>query len=131
MRSCENSVFYVMSREFALSCCIWDTWSHLKTSVKGKGTGMPLGLFNLWKMRIKGQQKRKYKRQSRNDRWEKPLSIPNVLASVAYMIDMTVYSQGHPTNHLSARSKRSQEPPAVQCTRCSDSKGYGEMKMAA
>lgn len=47
------------------------------------------------------------------------------------MIDMTVYSQSHPTNDLSARSKESQEPPVVQCIRCSDSKGYGEMKMAA
>lgn len=47
------------------------------------------------------------------------------------MIDMTVYSQGHHTNHLSVRSRRSQEPAAVECMGCSDSKGYGEMKMAA
>lgn len=54
------------------------------------------------------------------------MSIPNALVTVAYMIDMTVYSQGHPTNYLHARSKKSQEPPAVQCMRCSDSKGYGD-----
>lgn len=47
-----------------------------------------------------------------------------MLATVAYMIDMTVYCQGHPTNHLYARSKKSQEPPAVQCMRCSE--GYGD-----
>lgn len=53
--------------------------------------------------------------------------IANLLARVASVIDVTVYSQGRPY----ARSRKSQEPPAVQCRRCSDSKGYGEMKMAA